>query len=143
MSMCNDTDRENERQHRDLCAQCQRSGRICDTTHAMDIGVSGRPRQKTRVGTRIPRVIVALQMVDTSKCHTSRPIFPATLAVTLRKLGVNYHVQGTCENQKILIKTKGKQTIVYLQVYLPVEWYSKFGTHTKKIGRNRASDFDP
>ena len=87
----------------------------------MDTGASGRPRQKTRVGTRIPGAALALQMVEISKCHTSRPVFPATIALTLRKLGVNYHFQGTCEKQKILIKTIGMQTIVYLQVSLPVE----------------------
>ena len=47
-------------------------------------------------------------MVDLFKCHTSRPIFPATEPLSLGQLrngGSGYHFQGTFDNKTILIKT--------------------------------------
>ena len=53
--------------------------------------------------------IVELLMVDIFMCHSSHSIFPTTEPLSLgqlRKGGSNHHFQGTCENNKILIKTK-------------------------------------
>ena len=70
--------------------------------------------RKRRGGTEVPTnpndndIFVALQMVDTFKCRTSHPIFPATEPLSLgqlRKGGINYHFHGTFENKRILLKT--------------------------------------
>ena len=75
-----------------------------------------------RCGTQIPTTAkdkwdsIALQMVDTFKCRTSYPMFPATEPLPLgqlRKGGRKYHFQGTFSSKPFWQATHGASTIAF------------------------------
>ena len=104
---------DKERQYRNLVAQCRRSGSSCDPIEARTLVLPGAASENMwwHGNSDEPQGqcdVVALQMVDIFKCHTSHPIFPATEPLSigqLRKGGRSYHFQCTFEIKTILINT--------------------------------------
>ena len=96
---------------------------------SQDTGASWGLRLKIRGGTGIPtnkeNDVVAWQMVDILKCHTSYRIFPATEPLSLgrlRKGGGNYNFPGTFDNKEIFIKSMSANNL--LCIYNRIcQWY--------------------
>ena len=104
---------------------------------SQDTGVYWGQRQKVRGGMSMSmnlkeHDVVALQMVDIFKCHTSHPIFPATEPLSLgqlRKGGINHHFPGYIRKQEDSHQYHvGMQFMVFFTIedasgVILTEWY--------------------
>ena len=137
---------------RNLFAQCQTIGSICDQIQARTLVFLGARVRTYVVELKFKRIFrkmknVVLRMVDILKYHTSHPIFPSTEPSSLgqlRKGGTKYHFPRYIRQQEDSHECHiGKQFVAYCQSKLPVVWDWTSGTYTKNSGSRRANRSPP
>ena len=138
---------DKNKKYRNLMAQCQRSGSICDPIEArpmvlpvarVAIFVMERKFQRTSKETRY--CLSHCRRLTYSSVML--PIFPATERLSLghlRKRRRNYHFQGALENKQNVKTTLASNLLCIWDRILPVVRDWKSGTNTKKSGRRWAN----